>query len=327
MKLAHNYETELKYGAKILPSEIANYGITTFGNVWWVDGDNGVDTNNGQNASTAFKTISHAVSAASAGDTVLIKPLKITALSSDPVSYTDNVVIPNSKPGMSLIGVSGDITQGGLPQIKVSAAASPIIQVKAPGCTIANLGIDGSGGTASGLVFWEDNGTTAYAFGGSVLNCHFKNCRGTSATDSTTGGAVYLLGTPWQMRIAGNVFYKNVGGIVGRPSYTDVQDIVIEDNVFSGTVGTVDSYIYLSGTTADGVVVRRNIFASVLPNLSSGAVKRYVDLTGCTGIFTENYVCSTDTTSGWGAARAAGKIPTTVGMPHNYSDAGLLVRQ
>lgn len=63
-KLARNYIPALKYGAKILPSEIADYGIPTFGNVFWVDPTNGSDSNDGQTAGEAFATIAAAVAAA-----------------------------------------------------------------------------------------------------------------------------------------------------------------------------------------------------------------------------------------------------------------------
>lgn len=52
----------LNAGFKILPSEIANYGIMTTGTVFWVDADNGSDTDDGLSANTAFKTIAKAYS-------------------------------------------------------------------------------------------------------------------------------------------------------------------------------------------------------------------------------------------------------------------------
>lgn len=41
---------------------------------WYVNPKTGNDSNDGRNASSAFKTLSHAVGAAKAGDTVLLVP-------------------------------------------------------------------------------------------------------------------------------------------------------------------------------------------------------------------------------------------------------------
>ena len=75
------------------------------------------------------------------------------------------------------------------------------------------------------------------------------------------------------------------------------------------------------------VTVTRNEFSNVLPALASGSVVRYADLTGCTGSFANNYFAGSYTTTGFGAAKAAAKIPTTVGLAHNYTDGGLIVRE
>lgn len=325
--LLHDYVPALKYGAFILPSEIIGMGFPLGANAVarYVDGTNGSDSAVGTSPQTAMATVAAAVAASASGDVIYVFPKAIPAGATDPVSYTETVVIPSGKT-LALIGVRTNRTQGGIPQLKVSTAAQPIIKVMSAGCLIANLGINGAGGTNSGIMFYDDGGTTASSFGGVVTGCHFKNCRGTSATDSTTGGALWLNGAPWQMRISGNEFYKNVGGIVVSPTSSAPQDIVIEDNVFAGTVATADSYIYITGSN-DGIVVKGNFFASALPNLSSGAVKRYISMTGSTGIFADNYVSGSYTTSGFGAASAAGVIPTTVGIAHNYSDAGLIVRE
>lgn len=42
--------------------------------VWYVSSKQGSDTHDGRGATTAFKTLSHAITAAKAGDTVVIEP-------------------------------------------------------------------------------------------------------------------------------------------------------------------------------------------------------------------------------------------------------------
>jgi hypothetical protein len=63
-----------------------------FGNVWFVDADNGDDGNSGTSASNAFATIGAAITAASAGDTIYVAP----------GSYDENVVV--DKDYITLIG-------------------------------------------------------------------------------------------------------------------------------------------------------------------------------------------------------------------------------
>ena len=139
---------------------------------------------------------------------------------------------------------------------------------------------------------------------------------------SSAGGA-------WQTTISDNQFYKNVGDVVLKGTGTSVpQDVIIKNNDFLGLATSVDCHLYLAGGSGmASVLVHNNRFADVLPALSSGSVVRYVDMTGCTGMFSDNYFGGSYTTTGFGAAKAAAKIPTTVGITHNYSDAGLIVRE
>jgi len=318
------------YGAKWYPEDMAGvFAMNDTNGYLFVDGDK-TASGGGKSWEDAYKTVVEAVAAANAGDTIFIAAKTMAATDSDPSSYTENITI--SKTSLSLIGVSRGRTQGGLPQIKVgSTTSSPIIDIKASGTLIANLGINGIGGTGGGIRLYDDGGTTSAIIGTTITGSHFKNCVGGTATDSRTGGAIYwhTTGGAWQTSIVGNQFYKNVGSIVLRGTSISVpQDVLIAENDFMGTAATVDSYLYLAGGSGmSSVMVRNNNFASVLPALSSGSVVRYADLTGCTGLFANNFFASTDTTTGFGAAKASAKIPTTVGLAHNYSDGGLIVRE
>jgi len=250
----------------------------------------------------------------------------MAATDTDPISYTTNLVI--NVPQVSLIGVSRGRTQGGLPQLKVGATTtSPIIEIKAPGVLIQNIGINGAGGTGGGIKLTDDGGTTSAAFGWSVLGCHFKNCLGTDATGAETGGAVWIgaNGGAWQGLLAGNRFYKNVGDFVLAGTSVSVpQDIVIEGNDFSGPAASTDCNIFTSSGGINGLVVRDNTF-SAMPALSGGNNLRYVDLTGSVGILANNYFSSiTAPTSAAGTFASAGslaKVPDTMFIAHNYGES------
>ena len=313
------------YLPAVMQSEL-NY-ITPFGATIFVDGTNGADTNNGASWGNAFATIQAAVTAASAGDTVVIAPKKITDFTGDPTSYAETIIIPATKPGLSLIGVSRGRTQGGLPQIKMGSGAVAQITVRAAGCLIANLGINGAGATGGGILLDDDNSTKS-AFGTTIVGCHFKNCVGTTATDARTGGAVMWssAGNAWQVTIKGNRFYKNVGDVVLKgTSNTVPQDVLIEDNIFSGPAASVDCNLYLAGGSGmNGVIIRNNTFQQ-LPAIGSGSVVRFIDAMGCVGMLVGNdfgaQSSNTGTTLTWLAAGTAAKIPTTMHVARNWGQS------
>ncbi len=286
-------------------------------NTFFVDGDLGSDGQDGKSPVGAKLTIQGAVDAGNANSTIYVKVMKVTAGSTDPASYTENVIIPVAKSGMKIIGVSVNRTQGGLPQLKVgTTTTAALITVRAPNFTIANMGINGIGGTGGGILL-DDDGSTKIANGFSAINCHFKNCVGTTATNAATGGAIQWAATggAWQALIKSNRFYKNVGDVVLKgTSQTVPQDVVIEDNVFSGPAASVDCNLYLSGGSGmNGVIIRNNTFTA-FPAIAGTNVMN-ISATGCTGSMTGNFFAVSGKTYG-----AAGNnlIPTTLLMAGNF---------
>lgn len=302
------------------------------GNVWFVDGDK-TTGGAGRTWEDAFGesdfngNLSSLSSSIAAGDVIYVANRTMAKTDTDPTSYTTNLVI--DVPQISLIGVSRGRTQGGLPQLKVGATTtSPIIKIKAPGVMIANLGINGAGGTGGGIELYDDGGSTASAFGWSVVGCHFKNCLGTDATGAETGGAIQwnTLGGAWQGYAGYNRFYKNVGDITLIGTGGSVpQDIVIEHNDFSGPAASTDCNLFLKGggSGINGVVIRDNTF-SAMPALSGGNNLRFVDLTGCVGLMANNYFGELTAATGspvtFAAAGTGGKVPTTVWMAGNWGE-------
>lgn len=322
---ARDYFPAVKFGAKWYPEDIVGTPfMNDTNNYWFVDGDKSA-SGSGTSWEDAFHDVESAVNNTSltAGDTIFVAARTMNATSTDPVSYTENAVIDT--PSISLIGVSRGRTQGGLPQLKVgSTTTSPIISVKAPGVLIANIGINGVGATGGGIKYFDDGGTTYASFGGSVVNCHFKNCVGTTATDSRTGGAIQLSGAPWQMYFGGNHFYKNVGDIVLLDTSNAVpQDVVIQENTFlAASTSATDCNIYMAGGSGcSSLIIDRNIFTA-LPALGSGSVLRFMDLTSCYGTVTNNtfgcYINATATELTFGAAGTAAKCPATVWLCNNW---------
>ena len=306
------------------------FNMSGRGNIWHVNGSLTTGNGNGKTWADAYTTIQAAITAASAGDVILVEPKAMAAGATDPGSYEENLIIPATTESLSIIGINRGRTQGGLPQLKDgTGTTTAILIIRAPGCLIANLGINGAGNTGGGILL-DDDASTKSAFGTTITGCHFKGCKG-HATNGTLGGGIMWAATggAWQVLISGNTFYKCVADIVLLGTTSSVpQDVVIENNVFSGTAASVDVNIYLAaGSGMASVTINNNVFPCVLPSLGSGSVVRYVDLTGCSGIFSNNSFGGSYTTTGFGVAKVAAKIPTTVGIVHNYSDAGLIVRE
>jgi hypothetical protein len=230
-----------------------------------------------------------------------------------------------------LIGISRGRTQGGLPQIKKGSGTTALLTVRAPGCLIKNIGFNGiktadSTQTLVGILLDDDNSTKT-AWGTTIEGCHFKNCAGsTGSTNGAAGGAITwaATGCAWQVLIKGCRFYKNVADIVLLgTSQTVPQDVIIEDNIFSGPAANVDCNLYLAGGSGmNGVIIRNNVFQQ-LPSL--GTVARYIDATGCVGMLVGNdfgcLTANTGTTLTFLAAGTAAKIPTTMHVVNNYGQS------
>jgi hypothetical protein len=317
------------YMPAVLQSQM-NY-ITPFGNTIFVDGTNGADTNNGASWGNAFATIQAAVTASSAGDTIVIAAKKITAGSTDPTDYAETVIIPATKSSLSLIGVSRGRTQGGLPQIKPGSGSTALLTIRASGCYIKNIGFNGvksADGTQLLIgILLDDDGSTKSAIGTTIEGCHFKNCAGSNVLSSVTGGAITWSanGGAWQALIKGNRFYKNVCDVSLMGTSVSVpQDVVIEDNVFSGPASVVDCNLFLKGggSGMNGVTIRSNTFQQ-LPALSSGVNARYIIATGCVGMLVGNtFGCQTNGTGGtrmtFKVGGTAAEIPTTMHVAGNF---------
>ena len=292
------------------------------GHAWFVDGTSGSDGYSGKSPTVAFKTFAEALLQAGESDTIFVLPKKMAITDTDPGNYAETAIIKT--PGLSIIGIPhGGRTQGGLPQFKIGAGSTAMFDVRAPGVTIANIGINGASSTGGGIKITDDGGTTYSVFGTTIANCHFKNCA-CHATNGTLGGAIYWGsgGGGWQVSIVHNQFYKNLADIVLVGTSVSVpQDILIEDNIFSGPAASVDVNLFLKGggSGMNGVTVRNNIFPC-FPAIGSGTAHKQIDMTGCVGILSGNAFGCTGKTF-----KAAGDnlIPTTVFITNNWAEDGL----
>lgn len=301
------------------------FGAYKGGNAFFVDGTLGHDGNTGTSAKPK-KTIQAAIDAAEAYDTVFVKPKKITDFTGDPTNYAETLIIPASKPHLSLVGLGSGPSQGNQAQIKKGSGTTALLAIRAAGCTIANLTFNGISSTGGGILL-DDDYSTKTAFGTVIAGCHFKNCVGTTATDGRTGGAINwgAAGNAWQVRIVNNRFYKNVADIVMKGTTNTVpQDVVIQGNIFSGTSGATnatDVNIYVAADGILGLVIDSNIFPNI-PNIGSGSVTDFYDIgTGTYGIISNNVFGCTALT--FGGTHTGGTHPATVWIVNNKQQAAV----
>ena len=320
------------FGSPLIGSDSSDVFTGLGGAVFYVDGDNGNDVNDGKSPEQATATIQQAVTLAAAvnaeykgGSTVYIKAKTLTDYTGDPTSYAETIIIPfTGGERMRLVGCGTGRTQGGLPQIKIGAGSTAMITIRAPGCSIENLGINGVSSTGGGILL-DDDYSTKSAFGTTIQNCHLKNCVGTDADDAKDGGAIMwtTAGNAWQVSILNNRFYKNVADItLMGTTNTRPQDVIIEGNHFSGYAAYTDCNIYAGGSGFGSVNIHNNVFGQ-LPAIGAN-VARYMDLTGTlSGMVTCNYFGAQSNTTGgttmtWLAAGTAAKIPVTVHVAGNW---------
>lgn len=180
--LARNYFPPVKYGAKWLASDSLS-GRNDFTTVRYVDGDHGSDTNNGATPTSAFATIQAAINASSAQDVIYIRQLAPSATDgSEPGQYVENLTIPYTKHGLSLIGMGSSYTKipfGG-PKIK-NASAGVLLDVLAPYVHLENIQFNCTRNSGTyGIYLGGDTAVQGYAIksgsvGFSIVNCLIKN--------------------------------------------------------------------------------------------------------------------------------------------------------
>ncbi len=175
-----DYAPALKFGAKIMPQDIAGLlGLPYVGDIFYVDPNSGNDTtNDGSTQDNALKTVAAAYAKCTTGqhDVVLIAPSGGTGRTTETAQITwakrFTHLIGNAAPngsnvraGMSLVGVAG------------SAQGSGGFYVTENGCIFKNINFYSSSATA--FVAFEMTGDYNY-----FENCHFQVQNATALDDA-----------------------------------------------------------------------------------------------------------------------------------------------
>jgi hypothetical protein len=178
-------------------------------NAYYVDGDNGADTNDGLTWETAKATIQAGINAASSQDTVFIKTLAPDSDASDPGQYEENLTIAYAKHGLRLIGIGTSNSRFPYagPKIK-NASAAALLTVNASGVRLENLQFNctrNSGTYGIRLQGIAGYATLAGSVGFTIINCCIKN-------GGPTYSGIYIQGGYGGL-ISHCTFYGNDSGV------------------------------------------------------------------------------------------------------------------
>jgi hypothetical protein len=272
--------TPFPHGIIAFPN-IGGYRAEMFqaGNIFFVDGDNGSSGNMGSTPDDALALPSQAVSYATRGGIVYIRPRSTVASAQS--YYIDNITLPLTKPGMQLLGC-GDIYNPYMGvDIKALAPGSPVLTVYGSAVQLEGIRFAGTGQTAdtASIVDVSNNGTTTRAYGLTVRGCRFANGKG----HLISAGAAISIDTIIGVKIQDCIFSDNLAGITGRTNYAAVNGFHVTGCIFEGTPAGRDIDIWITGT-GRGVLIDGCKFIDGLPN--HGVNNRFIitDTSGITGM-------------------------------------------
>ena len=230
--------------------EIIQYPL---GNIYYVDGTNGADTNSGTSWTASFATIQNALD--QVGTDALRGRSKIYVA---PGGYAEDLTTPlnSAAPFGELIAVNPTPARSfGAVWLSPSSSNTPILTVQARGWRFSGFEFDPNAGGAIVL-----GGTTAgnNAAGTVIEDCLFN------------GGSVALFGIDWQSGIASNAlcvvrnntFYAFDPGTTAACLKCSESGIdqpglaLVEHNIFEGS----DNYIDMNPRGFKSGVIRHNTF-------------------------------------------------------------------
>ena len=206
-------------GLTNFPNGITSYGVpitggNRFASPWathyFVDGTDGSDDNNGKTPEEAFATIQKAVTTATGGDVIYIRPKGYT-MGTGFARYTEDVDITNTctgsgvtegNAGMSLIGVTPLGVASDFMGPRWKHATTHCLHTKAAATHVENIGFFCEGATY-GVQFQSDGATYTMsgAQGSSLYNCAIK---GEGGVFSNSSDSLQIINCQFQAKYDGN---------------------------------------------------------------------------------------------------------------------------
>ena len=286
-KFLNDYVPALKYGAKILSSEVSGMiGLPYVGDVFYVDPSGGSDSASGLSQTDAKKTIAsaQALLADSHQDVVLVVPSGGTGRT------TETTAIDWDKRFSHLVGNAGIITQDTRAGISFGTGGS--LTVSENGCIIKGLTLNGSADINVPVTV-----TGSY---NQIAGVDFKGSLNSTTGDHTAARALYInggqentfygctFGADTIMRSAANATLE-FASAASRNVFEECRFIMAVDNagpvhvLFTGT-SAIDRWIEFKNSTFYSFSANDGTAATACMNLSAQSATGHVLLTGATSL-------------------------------------------
>jgi len=288
-------------------------------NIWFVDAVNGSSGNTGKEPTKALALPSQAISKASHGAAIYIKPYLVDqSVTSSSVYYTDDIIIPYEKAGISLIGCGLPCPNnyGGV-GLRPSTVTGTLVTIKSSGNTLENLCLTLNGGTADqgqSIVNSTRNNTAgsySRSYSGLIRNCRFTEDKSHPSPATPYPGCISL-NCAVNYIIEDCIFDSCLNALMMQSVVGNAEQVVFQRNIVGGLCSARDVDIYLSINSADcnGIVIRDNVFADGKPTHNTGFFIYMPYVTAGTGIFANNYFATKTATNGFkeGATATEGNV-------------------
>ena len=285
-------------GLTHFPNGVSSFGIpllgARFSNPWsthyFVDGDEGSDSNRGKTTESAFKTIQQAVTASTGGDVIYIRP-KTYTMGTGFARYTEDVVVANTsaasastapQAGKSIIGITPRTVASDFMGVRWKFATATNLNVEAPATHIENIGFFCEAATYG--IYFEGDGATytkAGHTGSSLYNCAIKGAGGVFANGSDS---LQIINCQFQATFDGTV----CGMIITLDGTNVVRRPVVRGCHFLGGNGTAmdAAPIIWTGGVENGLIAD-NYF-------DTGTSVQINIATASTGLIANNYFAEAD---------------------------------
>lgn len=261
--------------------------------VWFVDFDNGATANGGMRTDDAFKYLDTAISNASHGDVIYVRPrapeAATTYYGGDPGDITPktastNWTIAYTKYGLSLIGTGVGGAKAGATQTCLQGdstiTSTPVFTVNAPYVSFENLGIK-PGASTTGLVKQAFvDATAAQAYANSYYKVWFRN------VDAAAGYSLMLDGGSYDS-VLNCYFSGHPTGIYLAGTTSSNSRTVVRNCDFEVAPASVKAHIYCNGDCSR-VLFHNLTMIGTIP--TGGSPNKYISIASTsTGLAAQIY--------------------------------------
>ncbi len=309
MALFGNVTKDVKGSLKFLGQCTFTQGLTGFANgrdIWYVDSSRSA-SGKGDKWDSAFITITEAVAAASAYDTILIAGTDAQDSSSDPVSdYTEQVTIAATKMGLRIIGM-GNSPEGVLWE---GDSDEVILTINAKDCYVEGIRFRPNGAATGGAIFLAKNAAlTACANGATIRNCIFRSTTATAIFGIKTEGANDVLVEDCVFTSVVTAIYQDAtpNSVTYRMR---VRNNLVDDKCTNGFVIDGRSCDFVDNSLASDLTVLINTYSvgsAGSKNMVRGHMFCHAEYeTGCIGSSSDNWLGNKSIDVGSSAVHASG---------------------